>query len=98
VENQDSTPERAVKPPEGAVQPHEAIIPADQAVRLGPPEASSGTRGKEKLSNSSWSLGCPVARRCPSGRFEAELCYLVVGASVWPGEVNYPGTLGASSE
>jgi hypothetical protein len=47
---------------------------------------------------SAWSLGGPIARRCPLGRIEAELCCLVVGAAAWSGEAVHPGTLGASSE
>jgi hypothetical protein len=31
------------------------------------------------------SLRCLLARRCPSGRIEVELCCLVVKAAAWPG-------------
>jgi hypothetical protein len=47
---------------------------------------------------SAWSLGCPVARRCPSGRIEVELRSQVVGAAVWSGVAVHPGTPGVSSE
>jgi hypothetical protein len=45
---------------------------------------------------SAWSLGCPVVCPFSSGRIEAELRCLVVGAGTWPGEAAHPGTLGAS--
>jgi hypothetical protein len=50
------------------------------------------------MSYSVWSLGRPVVRCCPSGRIEAELCRLVMGAAAWPGGAVHPRTLGASSE
>jgi hypothetical protein len=43
-------------------------------------------------------LGCPLARRCPSGRIEEESLYVVVEAAAWPGRAVHFGTLGASPE
>jgi hypothetical protein len=45
-----------------------------------------------------WSLGCPVVRRCPSECIEAEPRCLVVEDAAWPGEAVHPRTLGTSSE
>jgi hypothetical protein len=57
-----------------------------------------GYKGKENTSYSIWSLGSPIARRCPSGHIEVELCRLVVEAGAWPGGVVCTSTLGAPSE
>jgi hypothetical protein len=34
-------------------------------------------------------MGCPLARRCPPGRIEEELCYVVVEAAAWSGGAIY---------
>jgi hypothetical protein len=57
-----------------------------------------GAQGGSKKRYSAWSLGRPVACRCPSRRIEAESRRLVVGAAAWPGVTVHPGTLGISSE
>jgi hypothetical protein len=57
-----------------------------------------GYKGKDNISYSVWSLGRPLARRCPLGRIEVELCRFVVETAVWPGGAVCTGTLGAPSE
>jgi hypothetical protein len=44
-----------------------------------------GAQGEIQKSYSAWQLVRPVVRRCPSGRIEAELRYLVGEVAVWPG-------------
>jgi hypothetical protein len=43
-------------------------------------------------------LGCPLVRRCLSGRIEEDPRCIVVEAAAWPGGVVHFGTLGASSK
>jgi hypothetical protein len=57
-----------------------------------------GHKRKGETKYSAWSLGCPVVRRCPSGRKEAELCYLVMGVTAWTGKAVHLGSLGDSSK
>jgi hypothetical protein len=60
--------------------------------------ARGGAQGEGKKKYSARLMGCPVVRRCPSGRIEVELRYLVVGATAWPSVAVHPRTLGTSFE
>jgi hypothetical protein len=57
-----------------------------------------GQKGKQNKSYSDWSLACPLARRCPPGRIEDELPYVVVEGAAWPSGAVHLGTSRAFSE